>query len=304
MLRYFLVFFILFALYATSTPSLAKAPTTNIEKKLSDLEKQNAGRLGVYAINTSNNQDITYRANQRFPLCSTAKVMAVSAILKQSENNTNFLHKKIFFSKVALTTSGYAPITQKHLATGITLAELCSAAIMYSDNAAMNLLIKQLGSLKNVTHFARAIGNRTFRLDRLEPQLNSAIPGDLRDTSTPEAMATSLQKIILGNALALPQRQLLTGWLIHNTTGDARIRFSVPKKWLVGDKTGTGNYGTTNDIAIIWPPQCKPIILAIYFTQNKQKATPSDTVITAATQVVLQKFAQDDHCIHGKLIFF
>lgn len=230
--------------------------------------------------------------------------MAVSAILKQSENNPNFLHKKIFFSKAALTASSYAPITKKHLVTGMTLTELCSAAIMYSDNAAMNLLIKQLGGPKAVTHFARIIGNRTFRLDRQEPQLNSAIPGDWRDTSTPEAMASSLQKIILGNALALPQRQLLTNWLIHNTTGDTRIRFSVPKKWLVANKTGTGDYGTTNDIAIIWPPQCKPIVLAIYFTQNKQKSTPSDTVITTATRIVLQKFAQDDHCIQEKLILF
>lgn len=280
-------------LCALSTPSLAKRQTTNIniENKLSALEKQNNGRLGIYAINTLNNQRIVYRANERFPLCSTAKVMAVSAILKQSEDKPNFLHKKIFFSKIALITSGYAPITQRHLLTGMTLAELCSAAIKYSDNAAMNLLIKQLGSPNAVTHFARTIGDQTFRLDRLEPQLNSAIPGDQRDTSSPESMATSLQKIILDGALALPQRQLLTSWLIHNTTGDTRIRSSVAKKCLVGDKTGTGDYGTTNDIAILWPAHCKPIVLAIYFTQNKQKATPANIVITAATQLVLQKFA-------------
>lgn len=226
--------------------------------------------------------------------------MAVSVILKQSEDGSALLHKKIIFTQSVLTASGYAPITQKNSLKGMRVAKLCEAAIEYSDSAAMNLLVKQLGGTAAVTQFARSIGNRTFRLDRMESQLNSAIPGDLRDTSTPESMVNSLRNLVLGNALALPQRQQLKSWLIHNTTGNVRIRAGVPKAWVMGDKTGTGDYGTTNDIAVICPPNCKPLILAVYFTQPKKNALPSDAIIAEATQFVIQEFSQHDFCLRNR----
>ena len=294
LIRFFISFYLLLLI---GIPAFANTQSNSINKRLSLLENKYQGRLGIAAINTGNNQRINYHANEHFPFGSTAKVIAVSAILKKSENEPALLHKKILFTKSALIVSGYAPITQKHLSNGMNISELCKAAIEYSDNAAMNLLIKQLGSPKAVTQFARGIGNQTFRLDRMEPQLNSAIPGDLRDTATPQSMASSLKKLVLGGALALPERQQLKNWLIHNTTGNNRIRAAVSNTWVVGDKTGTGDYGTTNDIAIIWPPKCKPLVLAVYFTQHNKNATPSDTVIATATQLIIQEFAQRDHCI-------
>jgi beta-lactamase class A len=271
---------------------------SSAQEKLAALEASSGGRLGVYAINTANNSSIQYHAEERFPFCSTSKVMAVSAILKKSMTDNQYLQQKVMYKKQDLAS--YSPITEQHLTDGMTISELCAAAITHSDNTAMNLLLAQLGGPQAVTNFARSIGDTTFRLDREEPELNTAIPGDLRDTSTPKAMANSLQKLTLGNALSLPQREQLQIWLKSNTTGDARIRAGVPENWIIGDKTGTGDYGTTNDIGIIWPPKCSPIVIAIYFTQNKQDAAPRDDVIAAATRIVVNEFAQSDKCINSE----
>ena len=184
-----------------------------------------------------------------------------------------------------------AVITREHIATGMTIGELCRVAVTYSDNMAMNLLIRELGGSKNVTLYARSIGNKSFRLDRMEPELNSAIPNDIRDTVTPKDMAQSLQKLSLGNYLASQQQNLLNSWLKQNTTGGARIRAGVPKNWIVGDKTGSGAYGATNDIGVIWPPNASPIVLAIYFTHNTKKFIKNDDIIANVTRILVDGFS-------------
>jgi beta-lactamase class A len=165
----------------------------------------------------------------------------------------------------------------------------------------MNLLLKQLGGPGAVNIYARSIGDGTFRLDRYEPELNTAIPGDLRDTSTPMAMRKSLHNLVLGNTLGLMQRKQLNTWLKNNTTGNATIRAGVPKGWIVGDKTGSGDYGTRNDIGVIWVPTCSPIVLAIYTTQNKKDAQTRNDVIASATSLLINEFAQTDKCIKQQL---
>jgi beta-lactamase class A len=285
---------------SASLPIVANAqqiPTTaSIQKKFAELEATSDGRLGVSAINTANNARIQYRAEERFPLCSTSKVMVVAAILKQSEENESLLQKRITYRKKEVEKSGYTPITQQHLSNGMSVNELCQAAIEYSDNMAMNLLMKTLGGPVAVTTYARSIDDHTFQLDQWEPELNTA-PNNNRDTTTPNAMAKSLKQLTLGDVLAPSQQEQLKTWLKNNTTGNARIRAGVPKGWIVGDKTGTGDYGTSNDIAIIWPPNCSPIILAIYFTQNKKGATLRENVIASTTHLVLDEFAKTDQCI-------
>ncbi|OYK80490.1 hypothetical protein CbuD7D7780_04280 [Coxiella burnetii] len=178
-------------------------------------------------------------------------------------------------------------MTKNHINGGITVSELCAAALTLSDNSAANLLIKKLGGLTAINAFARSIGDKQFELDRLEPQLNSAIPGDIRDTTTPEAMANSLKRLTLGDILAFPQRIQLQTWLKNNTTGNAKIRAGVPKDWIVGDKTGSGGYGTTNDIGIIWPPKRAPIVVAIFFTKNKKGAVSPDSIIERITRILM-----------------
>lgn len=266
----------------------------NIQKDLRKLELSAGGRIGVFAINTGNNTRLQYRAKEHFPFQSTFKVIGVSAILKESMTNHHLLQQKITYTKQDLVD--WSPITEKHLADGMTVSELCAATMMFSDNTAINLLMKKLGGPKAVTTFAHSIGDNAFKLDSWEPKLNSN-PTDLRDTSTPEAMGKSLQQLALGNALATVQRGQLLGWLKANTTGNSRIRAGVPKDWIVGDKTGTGDYGITNDVGIIWPAHCPPIITAIYYVQDKKNVTPRDDVIASATQILIRALAQTDPCI-------
>lgn len=269
--------------------------STSIAKKLAELETSFGGLIGIFAINTANNQHIQYRADERFPIQSTFKVMAVSAILKQSMTDKHLLQQKVTYTKQDLVF--WSPITEKHLADGMTISELCAAAMMYSDNAATNLLVKKLGGPSAVTAFARSIGDKTFRIDSWEPELNSN-PSDPRDTSTPAAMEESLQKLTLGNVLASPEREQLVAWMKGNTTGDARIRAGVPKGWVVADKTGAGDdYGISNDIGIIWPPSCAPIIVTIYSVHNKKDAARRDDVVASATRMLINEFAQMGWCI-------
>lgn len=272
----------------------------SIEKQLAQLEISTGGRIGVSAINTANNRHLQYRANERFPMGCTSKVMGVSAILKKSMTDSSFLHQKVIYTKKDLTT--WAPITEQHLPDGMTIAELCAAAISYSDNTAMNLLTKQLGGLQGMNAFARSINDNFFRQDHWWPkEAMSGGRGNLNDTSTPAAMERSLQQLALGDILAPQQRELLLAWLRNNKAGDARIRAGVPTKWIVGDKTGTGfYYGTTNDIGIIWPPKCAPIIVAIYFTHNKKEADKREDIIASVTRILLNEFARTDRCLKLK----
>lgn len=258
---------------------------SSTETLLAKLENTYGGRLGLCALNTANGAQIRYRADERFPFCSTFKFILAGAILARSTQIAGLMQQRVNYTRSDL--AHYSPITSKHVADGMTVAELCRAAIQYSDNTSANLLMKMLGGPPAVTAFARSIGNTEFRLDRWETELNSAIPGDPRDTSTPAAMARSLQSLVLDGTLPLAQREQLQEWLRGNTTGANRIRAGIPANWQIGDKTGTGDYGTANDIAVIWPPTRAPIILAIYHTQRRADAKPSDGVIAAAARIVV-----------------
>jgi len=267
----------------------------SVQEELAKLEASSGGRLGISAIDTANNVRIQYHANERFPMGCTSKVMGVSAILKRSMKNEQLLQEKVIYQKEDLLA--WAPITKKHLADGMTISELCAAAISFSDNTAMNLLTKKLGGPQGLNAFARSIGDNAFQLDHWWPDEAMSGPDGL-DSTTPIAMGKSLQRLVLGDVLALPQREQLRAWLKSNTTGNARIRAGVPKGWTVGDKTGTGfYYGTTNDIAIIWPSKCAPMVMVIYYTNNKKDALQREDIIASATRLLLNDFARTDQCI-------
>lgn len=274
--------------FAGSAPLLARTQTnaTEVQQKLAALEKQSGGRLGVALINTADDSQLLYRGDERFAMCSTSKTIVAAAVLKQSETQSDILQKKMAIEKADLTN--WNPVTEKYVNKEMTLAELSAAALQYSDNTAMNKLVEHLGGPGKVTAFARSIGDTTFRLDRKEPELNTAIPGDERDTTTPLAMANSLRNLALGDALAVPQRTQLVDWLKGNTTGGQSIRAGLPKNWVVGDKTGGGDYGTTNDIAVIWPEGRAPLILVTYFTQPQQDAKGRKDVLAAAARIVTE----------------
>ena len=280
------------AIASTDTPTRTPIHKTDMLRAQADwaaLETDSTGRLGVASLDTADGSVLQHRANERFPLCSTAKLWIAAAVLKQSTHDSGLLERRIQYRSSALVT--YSPITQQHVDSGMAVAALCAAALQYSDNTAANLLMKLLGGPAAITAFARSVGDGAFRLDRWETALNSALPGDPRDTSTPATLAASLAQLTTGTALAPVQRAQLVTWLQGNTTGAARIRAGVPAGWPVGDKTGTGDYGTTNDVAVLWPPGRPPIVLVVLFTQPQPNAGPREDVVAAATRIALQAWA-------------
>lgn len=278
--------FILSVATFTALPSLAQ--TASPESALAALEEGLDGQLGVYAIDTGSGKEIAHRADEAFPMCSTFKAVLAAALLEHSVTNPPLLQKRLQYDKSALLN--HSPITEKRLDDGMTVDELCFAAVAHSDNAAANLLLKEIGGPEKLTAYLRSLGDKHTRLDRWEPELNSALPGDLRDTTTPRAMATTLRKLALGSALPAAQQTRLQEWLIANTTGDTRIRAGVPRGWKVGDKTGTGAYGVTNDIGILWPPRRAPIVVTIYLRRNHPQAENPSNLVAAAAKIVAQHF--------------
>ncbi len=264
----------------TPTPSTT-VTTPPAAPGFAKLEKQYATRLGVYALDTGTNRTITYRADERFAFASTFKALACGVVLVQDRN----LDKLIRYSASDLVAN--SPITEKHVGTGMTLRQLCDATIRYSDNAAANLILTELGGPAGFQAALRKLGDTVTRSDRDEPELSEGKPGDPRDTTTPRALATTLQKLTVGSALPPAKRALLVGWLQTNTTGDKLIRAGAPKTWKVGDKTGSAGYGGRNDVAILWPPNRAPIMLAVLSTKAVKDAKRDDTLIAAATKEAL-----------------
>lgn len=261
--------------------------TTAAQAQLARLEAGLGGRLGVFAIDTADGAMVGHRAQERFAMASSFKAILAAAILARSLQTEGLLQRVVRYTERDLIA--HSPIAARHVAQGMTVAELCAATVQYSDNAAANLLMDVLGGPGAVTAFARSIGDTQFRLDRTEPTLNSALAGDPRDTTTPQAMAHTLRRLVLGDALPPPQRAQFTDWLRGNTTGAARIRAGVPAGWTVGDKTGTGAHGAASDIGVVWPPGRAPLVVVVYTWREAADAKAREDVIAEATRIVVSR---------------
>jgi beta-lactamase class A len=233
--------------------------------RLAKLEQESGGRLGVAVLDTQMGTIAGLRSDERFPMCSTFKALAAAAILARADAGREQLSRRIPIEPADVLA--YAPVTKQHVGeAGLSVAELCAAMVTLSDNTAANLLLKSMGGPDAITYYARALGDPVTRLDRFETELNTAIPGDERDTTTPAAMARDLEQLVLKDALSPASRDQLVQWLVGCKTGDAKLRAGVPKDWRVGDKTGSGEHGTSNDVAVIWPAGRAPLIVACYLT--------------------------------------
>jgi len=265
------------------TPATAEGAAAS---QLRDLEQQHHARLGVYAVDTVTGKTIAYRADERFAMDSTFKGLACGALLREHPLSTGYFDQVIHYTEDDVLQ--YAPITSKHVDTGMTVSQLCDAAITLSDNTAGNLVLKQLGGPEGWTTSIRALGDPVSRLDRWETALNTSIPGDQRDTTTPSAETADYRALILGPALQEPERTQLTTWLAGNKTGDKRIRAALPAGWKVADKTGTGDYGSANDVGVIWPPDGgHPIALTILTTHDTSDAKSDEDLIAAAARIAI-----------------
>ena len=256
--------------------------------ELKRLETESGGRLGVAQLDTATGAWAGSRMDERFPMCSTFKVLASGAILHRVDAGKEDLGRRVYFSEADLVT--YSPETKKHVGpAGMTVAELCKAAITLSDNTAGNLLLASIGGPRGVTDFARSLGDNVTRLDRIETDLNEALPGDPRDTTTPKAMASNLRALVFGDALSPKSRAQLVAWLAANTTGGKRLRAGLPTGWKVGDKTGSGERGTANDVAVIRPTGRAPIIVAAYLTGATTAADAQSATIANVARAVVKR---------------
>ncbi len=271
----------------------APAPgrSARFQARLAALEARAGGRLGVAVLDTGTGRRLAHRAGERFPLCSTFKVLLAGAVLQRVDRGETQLDRRLPYGKADLLA--YAPVTTAHVAEGgLTVGELCAAAVEVSDNTAANLLLRAFGGPAAVTAFLRTLGDPLTRLDRTEPALNEARPGDPRDTTTPAAMVGSLQALLLGPALKPESRARLEGWMAACTTGRGRLRAGLPPTWAVGDKTGSGARGTANDVAILRPPHRAPLLVAAYLTGSTVSDSGRDAILAEVGRIVAEAFEE------------
>jgi len=269
-----------------SAPSTSPSPSspTDEHRQLVELERKFDARLGVYALATGTGATIAHRADERFAFCSTFKGLAAAAVLHR--NPLSHLDTVVKYTERDLMKS--AAITKRHVATGMTIRQLCDAAVRYSDGTAGNLLLRDIGGPAQFTAYVRSLGDTVTRMDRIEPTITQATPGDPRDTTSPRAFGANYQTLLLGDALPADKRAFLRDLLERNATaaGARRIRAGVPRGWTVADKTGTGAYGTLNDIAVVWPPNAAPLVIAIMSSKATRDADYDQALIAEAAAYV------------------
>jgi beta-lactamase class A len=254
------------ALVRRTLANAAENPLADLGGAFKAIEAEASGRLGVAILDTKSGASAGHRANERFPMCSTFKAVAAAAILAKVDAGKEQLTRRIAIKQSDILS--YAPIAKQHVDGEMSVAELCEAAITLSDNSAANILLRSLGGPAALTEYVRSLGDPLTRFDRFEPDLNEATPGDPRDTSTPAAMAATLNRLATGAALSPGSRDQWIAWLVACKTSGARLRAGLPKTWRIGDKTGSGERGSTNDVAIIWPEGRAPVIVAAFLTET------------------------------------
>jgi len=256
------------------------------------LENQSGGRIGAAALDTASGKRLVWRADEHFVMCSTFKLSLAAAILARCDAGRERLDRVVHYENMPLLE--VSPATGRNQATGMTIADLCRAAVIYSDNTAANLLLAALGGPGEVTRFWRGLGDSVSRLDDIEPKLN--VPAGVRNTAIPNAMLGNLHKVLIGNVLSPASRARLLQWMHDNTTGGAMLRAGLPADWQVGDKTGRWN-GTdprsyaTNDLAIVTPPGRKPVLVVCYTKGGPADADARPAMVAAVGRIVAERFA-------------
>lgn len=259
------------------------SPTALPVDELVRLEGRYDARLGVHALDTGTGRVLAHRPDERFAYCSTFKALAAAAVLR--ERSGERLGAVVRYPRADLVAG--SPLTSQAVDTGMTFQQLCDAAVRVSDNTAANLLLRELGGPTGLLAFLRGIGDDVTSVDRVEPELNEALPGDPRDTSTPRALAADFQEVLLGETVPVDERALLTDSLQRSTTGTGLIRAGVPAGWLVAAKSGAGGYGTRNDVGVVWPPGAAPMVVALLSSRTAPDAEYDEGLLAEAMAVVV-----------------
>ncbi|MFF4498769.1 class A beta-lactamase [Streptomyces sp. NPDC001546] len=258
-----------------------------VQRRLRDMEREHGARIGVYARNLVTGRTVAHRMEELFPVCSVFKPLAAAAVLRDLDRDGEFLARRIHYTAAEVEAAEWTPVTEQHVAEGMTVEALCAAAVSQSDNLAGNLLLRELGGPPAITRFARSLGDRVTRLDRWEPALNSAEPWRTEDTTSPRAIGETYARLVLGDALPRGDRDRLTAWLLANTTNTQRFKEGLPG-WTLADKTGGGNaYGVANDVGVVWSPAGAPVVMAVLTTRPQSPQGPNDSKLVADTARLL-----------------
>ena len=263
----------------------AALPDPDPVGRIGELERQYNAYVGLFAADIATGRTFAHRDGDPFAMCSAFKAYAAAAVLQRVQRGELELRQPVFVDPGKVLPN--SPVTAPHAGTSMPLAQLCAAALQRSDNAAANLLLEAIGGPPAVTEFARSIGDERTRLDRWETDLNTAIPGDPRDTSTPRALGGGIQNLLTGTVLGEPQRRQLEDWMRGNVT--STIRAGLPPGWTTADKTGTGDYGSTNDVGVAYGPAGRRVLLAL-MTRSQSPDRDADALrplIAEATRSVL-----------------
>jgi beta-lactamase class A len=266
------------------------ATSKSMQFSVDEIESRVGGRIGVCAVATDTGATIAHRADERFALCSTFKWILAAAVLAKVDENQIALDQEIAFDAGKIIA--HSPVVGRHAQQGhLNVEALARAAVVTSDNTAANLLLTQVGGPAGLTEFLRSHGDMTTRLDRNEPTLNTNLPGDPRDTTTPRATVATLQALLTTPALSIVNRERLIEWMVSSETGKNRLRAGLPQEWRVADKTGTGERGARNDVAIAWPPNRAPILIASYLSDSTAPPSPLDAAHAALARLIAHELS-------------
>jgi beta-lactamase class A len=277
----------LLATLAGLPPGNVWADTNPLRDALQAIETTARGRLGVHIIDTATGREHGWRSDDRFLMLSSFKLLASAFVLDRADRGADSLDRRIRYGQQDLVP--WSPVTERHVGgEGLSLAQLCEATITTSDNTAANLILASYGGPAALTAYARRLGDTVTRQDRTEPELNRRhASGEPLDTTTPRAMAHTVNKLVLGDALKRSSRDQLLQWLLANTTGGKRLRAGVPSGWRIGEKTGTAG-DDANDIGVALPPQRAPIIVTAYLAESATDAATRDAALAGVGRLLAQ----------------
>ncbi|HBI18767.1 MULTISPECIES: class A beta-lactamase [unclassified Brevundimonas] len=259
---------------------------------LADLEARHGGRLGVAALDVGSQRRVSWRGQERFPFCSTFKAFLAVAILERVQRDEEQLDRAVPIVRTDMIP--HAPVTEKAIGRTLTIRELIQAAVEVSDNPAANILIREMGGIAVWRSWWPTFGDTTTLISRLEPDLNTALPDDPRDTCLPDQSIANIRELAFGDRLIPTHDQMIQGWMTASPTGPNRIKAGAPQGWTVAHKTGTGANGTANDIGVAFPLSGAPVILATYFTGATQASDDQrDAVIAEATRRAFKALGRD-----------
>lgn len=296
----------LFAVVAVTLALLADpasaADTRALEAEIRRLSAPAGGVVGVAAWRLDGDGPrVLVNGGQRFPMASTFKVAIAGALLAAVDDGRLSLEQMVSVAPDAHIPSAIIADRFIHPGVSLSLANLMELMLTQSDNTATDIVMELAGGPARVTEWVRAQGIENLRVDRdtgallrdffelpdgpflealteaekADPQLvqkgahpNPHFYGDVRDTSTPEAMAGLLTRIFNGRALSPRSTELLIGMMQRCRTGEGRLKGRLPAGTEVAHKTGTIG-GTLNDVGVIsLPGDAGQLVVAVLIRES------------------------------------